>query len=109
MGNLEKIYELTGIVIDRALERASELNIRDFVIASCSGKSVEIFLEKVRRMHEKECFKDISGLAGGTVPPGLNVVCVTHQVGFTDPNQDEMGKEMLTLTNSNSASSFMKL
>ncbi len=54
-----------------ALERASELGIKHVVVASNSGETAELFTEK-----------------------GLNVVCVSHQVGFKEPGEDEMEAKM---------------
>ncbi|AFV10650.1 hypothetical protein Tph_c04030 [Thermacetogenium phaeum DSM 12270] len=57
----------TAATAEAAVKRAQELGIRHVVVASCSGSTVEHFLDK-----------------------GLEVVCVTHHVGFTSPGEDEM-------------------
>lgn len=54
-----------------ALEKAEELGIKYIVVASNSGETAEMFSGK-----------------------GLNVVCVTHQVGFKEPGEDEMETAM---------------
>lgn len=50
-----------------AMEKARELGIRHIVVASNSGEAAKKFLGK-----------------------GLQVVCVTHHVGFKNPGEDEM-------------------
>ncbi|NLU48802.1 MAG: hypothetical protein GXX09_00080 [Syntrophomonadaceae bacterium] len=50
-----------------ALKRAEELHIKTVVVASCSGETCKKLLGK-----------------------GLDLVCVTHHVGFSEPGQDEM-------------------
>lgn len=57
----------TKATAELAIKRARELNIRHIVVASCSGATVEHFLDK-----------------------GLEIVCVTHHVGFMAPGEDEM-------------------
>lgn len=57
----------TKATAELAIKRARELNIRHIVVASNSGSTVEHFLDK-----------------------GLEVVCVTHHVGFMAPGEDEM-------------------
>ncbi len=52
------------------LEKAKELNINDIVIASNTGETIKEFLNT-----------------------GKNIVCVTHQVGFVKPGEDEMMQE----------------
>lgn len=53
-----------------ALKKAKESGIKHLVVASCSGETVKRFLSS-----------------------GLNIVCVTHQVGFNNPGEDEMSGE----------------
>lgn len=60
----------TQETIDAALVKAKELGIKHLVVASCSGETIKSFL-----------------------PTQLNIVCVTHQVGFNNPGEDEMSKE----------------
>lgn len=57
----------TDQTIALALQKARELNISHLVVASCSGATAK-------------------KLAG----QDLQVVCVTHHAGFTDPGEDEM-------------------
>jgi len=63
--------ENTAAVVELALKRARELDIGHIVVASCSGETAEKFLHQ-----------------------GLQVVCVTHHVGFEGPGVDEMPLEM---------------
>ncbi|MBW6464760.1 MAG: hypothetical protein K0B84_11350 [Firmicutes bacterium] len=51
-----------------ALKKAKELGIKYIVVASNSGKTAELLAGK-----------------------GVNVVCVSHHVGFGKPGEDEMG------------------
>lgn len=60
----------TEKTVDLAVKRANELNIKNVVVASNSGATAEKFLNK-----------------------GLNVICVTHQIGFRNPGEDEMAEE----------------
>ena len=57
-----------------ALARARELGIEDIVVASVSGRTVQAFLKEPLE--------------------GLRLVCVTHQVGFGRPGEDEMSREV---------------
>lgn len=59
----------TDDTIKQALQRASELNINNIVIASCTGYSVRQLLER---------------------QSGLDIVCVTHHYGFAGPGENEM-------------------
>jgi len=61
----------TKATAELAIKRARELNIRHIVVASNSGSTVEHFLDK-----------------------GLEVVCVTHHVGFMAPGEDEMPSQV---------------
>ncbi|NPV28952.1 MAG: hypothetical protein HPY58_04700 [Firmicutes bacterium] len=61
----------TAATAELAVKRAQELKIRHLVVASNSGFTVEHFLDK-----------------------GLEVVCVTHHVGFTGPGEDEMSAQV---------------
>ncbi len=56
----------TAATAELALKRAQELNIRQIVVASNSGYTVEQFLDK-----------------------GVDVICVTHHIGFMSPGEDE--------------------
>ncbi|NPV27309.1 MAG: hypothetical protein HPY81_07700 [Firmicutes bacterium] len=57
----------TEATIDLAIKRAKELNIQHVVVASNTGSTAEKLLNQ-----------------------GLNVVCVTHHVGYAGPGIDEM-------------------
>jgi hypothetical protein len=58
-----------------ALERAKELTIKTIVVASTSGKTAEIFFDALK----------------GT---GIQLVVVTHVVGFIKPGEWEFSKEI---------------
>jgi hypothetical protein len=57
----------TAATVEQALKRAGELGIKQIVVASNSGYTAGQFLNK-----------------------GIDVVCVTHHVGFMSPGNDEM-------------------
>ena len=57
----------TAATAGLALKRAKELGIRQIVVASNSGHTAEQFLDK-----------------------GVEVICVTHHIGFMSPGEDEM-------------------
>jgi hypothetical protein len=57
----------TAATVDLALKRAKELGIRQVVVASNSGYTAEQFLDR-----------------------GVEVICVTHHIGFMSPGEDEM-------------------
>jgi hypothetical protein len=57
----------TAATADLALKRAKELGIRQIVVASSSGYTAEQFLDK-----------------------DVEVICVTHHIGFMSPGEDEM-------------------
>lgn len=61
--------ENTQEVVKAVLTRAKELGIKTVVVASNSGKTAELFLNQ-----------------------GLEVICVTHHIGFAGPGIDEMDK-----------------
>lgn len=60
----------TVATVKEALKRAKELNIGHLVVASNTGETAEHFLDS-----------------------GLNVVCVTHHVGFAAPGKSEITEE----------------
>ena len=62
----------TAAVIDLALKRAQELNIKNIVVASNQGSTMKKLLEKNGGKHN------------------LNLVCVTHHNGFAKPGENEM-------------------
>jgi len=96
MQKLNGAYASTAHVIDIALKRAAELKIKDFVIASCTGKTAEIFLSRleyfIKSGAQKSYINDpvIDKDKIKNKNNQLNIVCVTHQIGFTEPNKDEM-------------------
>jgi uncharacterized protein len=58
-----------------AIERAKELRIRTIVVASTSGKTAQVFFD---------------AMAGS----GINLVVVTHVVGFSKPGEWEFSAEL---------------
>jgi len=69
----EKGKENTETAIKLAIERAEELGIKSFVIASTYGYTAETFLK--------------------LAPKGYNVIVVTHQAGFREKGKIEMSDE----------------
>jgi len=61
----------TDATVEEALRRARELKIKYLVVASNSGRTAEKFLGK-----------------------GLEIICVTHHVGFRNPGESEISDEM---------------
>lgn len=61
----------TDKTVEVAVAKAKELGIKHVVVASNSGETAQKLLGQ-----------------------DLNVVCVTHHVGFKEPGQDEMDKSM---------------
>lgn len=61
----------TQATVDLAIKRAQELGLEHLVVASNTGATAEKFVGR-----------------------GLNIVCVTHHVGFTSPGKDEMRPEV---------------
>lgn len=61
----------TTATAEAAIKRAQELGISHIVVASSSGSTCEHFLDK-----------------------GVEVVCVTHHMGFMSPGEDEMPPEV---------------
>lgn len=59
----------TERTLQLAVEKSKELGVSNFVIASCSGATARQLL---------------------TLASPANIVCVTHQVGFAKPGEDEM-------------------
>ncbi|UCB47552.1 MAG: hypothetical protein JSV25_14415 [Spirochaetota bacterium] len=68
---MEDVKMNTDSVIEAALKRAKELGINKIVVASSTGATAEKLMD---------C--------------GLDVVCVTHQIGFQRPGEDEMAQGM---------------
>ena len=71
MSSRTDAYEVTDRVVEMAVARARDLDIKKLVVASCSGRT-----------------------AVKLIGCGLDVVCVTHQVGFYKPGTDEMTGDM---------------
>ncbi len=63
--------ENTEATVKAALQRAAELKIRHLVVASNTGKTATNFLSR-----------------------GLDVVCVTHHVGFAAPGECEVDPDL---------------
>ncbi|MBN1785866.1 MAG: hypothetical protein JW825_02600 [Candidatus Methanofastidiosa archaeon] len=63
----------TGRCIELAVERAKELGIKDFVVASTSGFTANVLYEKLRGEG--------------------NIVVVTHMVGFKEIGVDRMAED----------------
>jgi uncharacterized protein len=61
----------TEDTVKAALKRAEELGIKYIVVASNSGETADHFTGR-----------------------GVEVICVTHQVGFTGPGEDEMDPQV---------------
>ncbi len=72
--------ENTEKTIIFALQRAEELQLSDIVVASNTGQTV---LDLVNYCTSNSIDRS-----------QMNIVCVTHQVGFKNPGEDEMGPEM---------------
>lgn len=62
----------TAATIDLAVQRSRELGIKYLVVASNTGATVECLLPQARDM---------------------KILCVTHQIGFKEPGDDEMGEK----------------
>jgi len=58
-----------------AIERAKELGINTIVVASTSGKTASVFFDAIRGS-------------------GINLVIVTHVIGFTKPGEWEFSQEI---------------
>ncbi len=67
----KKGWDNTERTVNTALDKASELGIKHVVVASNTGATAELFVDK-----------------------GVEVVCVTHHVGFKEPGVDEMEPQM---------------
>lgn len=63
--------ENTAAVCQLVLETAKKRGIRNIVVSSNTGYTMGYLIDN----------------------KGLNLVCVTHQIGFRKPGQDEMGSE----------------
>ncbi len=58
-----------------AIERAKELGIKTIIVASTSGKTASVFFDAMRGS-------------------GINLVIVTHVIGFTKPGEWEFSQEI---------------
>jgi len=67
--------ENTQDTVQFAIERAKELRIKTIVVASTSGKTAQVFFD---------------AMAGS----GINLVVVTHVVGFSKPGEWEFSAEV---------------
>ncbi len=70
-----KIWEKRGrrntdATVEAVIAKAEELGIKHIVVASNTGETAEKFFDQ-----------------------GLEVICVTHQVGYVKPGEDEMSTE----------------
>lgn len=64
------------MVLKKAVQRAAELGIEYLVVASNTGKTAWDLYQESKNA------------------PNLKIVCITHQIGFREPGEDEMGQEM---------------
>ncbi|MEO0136224.1 MAG: pyruvate kinase alpha/beta domain-containing protein [candidate division WOR-3 bacterium] len=64
----------TKETIELALKRAEELKIEDIVIATCTGYSARVLLQKAKNK---------------------NIIAVTHQAGFVKPGETEIKPEVV--------------
>lgn len=64
--------ENTVQTLQLSLAKGRELGINTFVLASCSGDTVKRFI---------------------SMSQDTDIICVTHQVGFQTPGEDEMSPE----------------
>lgn len=86
--------DLTGQTISLCLDRAQELDIRHVVVATTTGATAREFLSQARR-RGLQLYRASAGSDAGAVPAGmLNLVAVTHHVGFKEPGQDEIPAEV---------------
>jgi hypothetical protein len=69
----EPAEEMTRLTLERAAQRARELDIRSVVVASTSGRT---------------------GMLAAPLFKGRNLVIVTHSTGFSRPDHQELGPEM---------------
>jgi hypothetical protein len=77
-----------------SLDRARELDIRHIVVASNQGVTAHEFIRQARA-RGLQLYRAVPGSDAAAVPQGmLNLVVVTHQVGFRGPGVDEMPAEV---------------
>ena len=70
--------ENTEGTVKIALEKAEERGIKEIVAASNEGDTIFSLLQAQQDLGFDS----------------LNITCVTHRVGFSDPGEDEMGAEV---------------
>lgn len=76
------------------LDRAQELDIRHIVVASNQGVTAQEFIRQARE-RGLQLYRAVPGSDAAAVPQSmLNLVVVTHQVGFREPGVDEMPAEV---------------
>lgn len=63
--------ENTGVTARAALKKATDLDIKNIIVASNTGKTAQYFVDK-----------------------GFFITCVTHHSGFKTPGENEMKREM---------------
>lgn len=92
-------FETTGPdhterTVSLCLDRARELDVRHMVVASNQGVTAQEFIRQARQ-RGLQLYRAVPGSDGAAVPQGmLNLVVVTHQVGFREPGTDEMPAEV---------------
>ena len=67
--------ENTRDCVDCAIRRAKELNIKDIIVASCSGATAKLFFDAANQEN-------------------LHLIVVTHAVGFEKPGEWEFNPEI---------------
>ncbi|MEW6546758.1 MAG: pyruvate kinase alpha/beta domain-containing protein [Bacillota bacterium] len=84
----------TERTVSLCLDRAQELDIRHVVVASTQGVTAREFITQARQ-RGLQIYHAVAGSDASAVPQGmLNLVVVTHQVGFREPGVDEMPPEV---------------
>ena len=76
----EKGPQNTEGTLKTTLQRSSELGINNLVLSSNSGETIKTLLSLINGQ--------------GLNASKLNIVCVTHHVGFKGPGVDEMAPEI---------------
>ncbi|HHY95866.1 MAG TPA: hypothetical protein GX513_12800 [Firmicutes bacterium] len=86
--------DCTEQVATICLDRALEMGIRHLVVASNQGVTARAFLKEIRG-RGLQLYRASAGSDAGAVPEGMvNLVVVTHHVGFREPGVDEMPPEV---------------
>lgn len=68
----------TSKTLNRALEAAREKDIKHIIVASKSGGTVKKLSSRAKEENKNK----------------INIVCVTHHVGFRNPGKDEMPEDV---------------